>query len=403
MKKNLLILAVAGLALASCSNDETVAVNNNDAKAINFRPFVSGVTRAASNSFAVSNTNAQFKVTAFEHNTETTPYFAGVDFKGDGTSYWVSDNKYYWPETYNLDFYAYAPIDGAPVNAVNQVTPDNTYPYKKFTITPSTTIASQVDFIYANTNQWGKKYESGYHSGKAGVTMNFRHTGSKVNVMVKNSSSALKFEITGMKIVNVDGSAVFTYNTPDANNSGATDRNTDGAGHLQYVDWSDNNDSYTITYATPALTTNTIAASTTTAVYLGSNGTTSTSTADENISMILIPQRTTKATAYSATTANAAITTGSYIALKMVVKDISNHTIADCTADNKWAIWPVSFTWNPGYIYTYTIELSGGGYWESNVNGDNDTLDEVLDGTEIKFVTVTVDGWTDGGNTDVGM
>ena len=45
MKKKLLILAVAGLALASCSNDETVAVNESDA--ISFRPLINNATRHA--------------------------------------------------------------------------------------------------------------------------------------------------------------------------------------------------------------------------------------------------------------------------------------------------------------------------------------------------------------------
>ena len=48
MKNKLLILAVAGLALASCSNDETVASQvNSGASEISFRTNVNGVTRAA--------------------------------------------------------------------------------------------------------------------------------------------------------------------------------------------------------------------------------------------------------------------------------------------------------------------------------------------------------------------
>jgi len=47
MKKKLLILAVTGLALASCSNDQTVAVNQNDSNEISFRTLVDGTTRTA--------------------------------------------------------------------------------------------------------------------------------------------------------------------------------------------------------------------------------------------------------------------------------------------------------------------------------------------------------------------
>jgi hypothetical protein len=81
----------------------------------------------------------------------------------------------------------------------------------------------------------------------------------------------------------------------------------------------------------------------------------------------------------------------------MVIKDnVNDIVIADATTNvdtkNKWAMWPVKFTWQPGKKYTYTIDLAGGGYWELNDDADI-ALDPVLDGAEIKFVTVTVDAW----------
>ena len=45
MKKILLMMAVAALVLASCSSDETIAVNESDA--ISFRSLTNNVTRAA--------------------------------------------------------------------------------------------------------------------------------------------------------------------------------------------------------------------------------------------------------------------------------------------------------------------------------------------------------------------
>jgi hypothetical protein len=59
-----------------------------------------------------------------------------------------------------------------------------------------------------------------------------------------------------------------------------------------------------------------------------------------------------------------------------------------------WAIWPVAFTWVPGKKYTYIVDLAGGGYSETNTDTDED-LDPILGGAEIKFVTVTVDNWTE--------
>lgn len=57
------------------------------------------------------------------------------------------------------------------------------------------------------------------------------------------------------------------------------------------------------------------------------------------------------------------------------------------------AIWPLTaITWTPGYMYTYTVDLAGGGYYETN-RDENVDLDPVLKGSEIMFATVTVDGW----------
>jgi hypothetical protein len=81
----------------------------------------------------------------------------------------------------------------------------------------------------------------------------------------------------------------------------------------------------------------------------------------------------------------------------MVIKNnVNSGVVATATADNQWAIWPVAFNWLPGKCYTYTIDLAGGGYWESNIDGsetDDTNLDPILGGAAIIFTTVTVDNW----------
>ncbi len=58
------------------------------------------------------------------------------------------------------------------------------------------------------------------------------------------------------------------------------------------------------------------------------------------------------------------------------------------------AIWPIGgYNWEPGKVYTYTIDLAGCGYYETNQDTDAD-LDPILENAEIKFVSVTVDDWT---------
>ena len=353
MKKRLFFLPMVAIMMAACSS----------------RPIVKGVTRAADADLSSDATS--FNVEAFNTGTTSSPYFSNVTFtKTSGT--FTSATKYYWP-TNNLDFYAYSPTTSGQFVKTD---------YKTFTITPSATVSEQVDFIYANTNNKGK--------GSTGevTTLNFRHAGAKIAVKVKNSAPNLKFEISGWKLGYLDNTATFTYG--DAN----TDTQ-DGA-QLAFSDWSENStQSADNTYST-TFTANAIAASQPTAYFLGNTGTPSTSATDESLNMILIPQTLTAATAYASTTAGAK-PNGSYIALKMVIKNNTDagETVADATADGKWAIWPIGgYNWEPGKKYTYTIDLAGGGYYETNQDTDAD-LDPILEGAEIKFATVTVDGWTD--------
>ena len=201
-------------------------------------------------------------------------------------------------------------------------------------------------------------------------------------------SQPSKFEISGWKLGFLDNTATFTYK--DAN----TDTQ-DGA-QLAFLDWSENStQSADNTYST-TFTANPIIASQSTAKFLASAGTPSESI-DEDLNMILIPQTLTAATAY-ASAATDAKPNGSYIALKMVIKNntTAGETVADATTDGKWAMWPIGgYNWEPGKKYTYTIDLAGGGYYETNQEGTDGNLDAILEGAEIKFASVSVDGWSD--------
>ena len=416
-KNNLLILAVAALGFAACANDETTAVNEKlaESNAISFRAFNSGMMRAADQNLAALQASGKgFFVTAI-HSVGPTTYFDNVQFKWDsGTSTFVSDKKYYWPSEGTLDFFAYAPATDA-----SQLTRTGT-DYKAFTVTPSTTtIANQVDLIYANTDGKAKtgtytKADATKHYGADGVPINFRHTGCKIVIKVKNDANTnLKYEITGVKIVNVDGSATFTYNDTQDSGDNNTDKVNDNSKQLLIGDWSNNEDVQNVTYKSPDFTANTFTAQQSTGQFLNSSGTMGTE--DENLHMILIPQSTAAVgNAYSAATEGAPYT-GSYIALKMkiyniggtnedpvytVIADASGTTTYSAATVDKWAMWPVQFTWNPGYKYTYTIDVANGGYWERN-NDSTDDLDPIFEGAVIKFVDVTVDAWRDGGETAV--
>ena len=357
MKKRLFFLPMVAIMMAACSSNETIEVNENKGDLISFRPIVKGVTRAAD----VNTDNLASFVVNAKKSGEETSYFDNGVFNKSG-SVFVSESKYYWPASGSLDFYAYSPSGNAQVNYSG---------YKTFTVTPSTTIADQVDFVFAATKDKSKE-----DCGASGVTLNFRHTGAKIACNVKNSSTTLKFDVYGWKVGYICPAATFTFT--DAN----TDGNNDGSGTtLTLGQW----DSRT------AASIDTEYESTFSVNQIGQSGATSL-----DGEMILIPQAITAASGYASASAGANLN-GTYIAVKLKIRnnDSAGTIIADDGADGAfWAIWPIGgYNWEPGKKYTYTIDLAGGGYYETNQDADAD-LDPILEGAEIKFVSVSVDGWT---------
>ena len=367
MKKNLFILAVAGLALASCSSDETIATSQNSNE-ISFRPLMTGVTRAADIDAGGGTYGLQtigFHVTAL-HNASAsqeggTEYFGGttpVHYTYEN-GYYTSATKYYWPSSGYLNFYAFAPVTGADVARTA---------YNTFTVTPNSSAASQQDFVYAVA------YDQTKGANVAGVNLTFHHAESKISIQAKNSSS-MTFTLGTVTLCQVSTSGTFTYTNAATNIL---------AGKLTAC-WSAQTGSSAYAH-TPGTTS-----------FASGAGASSIAT-----DMILIPQTIAPVTAYSSAVASVApATTGSFIKVQLRAQQAGQYVLG---GESTWAeaIWPLpSGSWNPGYHYTYTIDLAGGGYSATNLDSDTD-LDPLLDGAEIRFATVTVDAWGEGGNTIVG-
>lgn len=398
MKKNLFFLAAVALTFAACSNDEVVEVNQGEA--ISFRPLTTNLTRAADASFA---TSTSFKVTAFEAGSTSNAYFTNEVFTATTGTTFTSTDKHYWPNTYNLDFFAWQPSSLS-------ATTDN---YTGFVITPSTTVSEQIDFVYAVTRGWGRC--TGYtHDGAAGVTINFRHAESKVLVQLKNTNDNLIITVGNVTIGNLRGTETFTWNgvtdgsTPTAAATATTDgKYTLGGGTLSYLNgtWtasSAQTAAYTVGMGTDNITDDKSATSARN-IFNGSQTTARNLTSSApSCEMILIPQALNAQTTYNASTENAGFD-GAYINVQLKIQNKANNAYI-VGASDQWvtALWPLtSLTWLPGHKYTYTVDLAGGGYYTKNNNDGDNTLDPILEGAEIKFVTVSVDDWGDGGATGV--
>ena len=363
--KLLMLTAVAGMGmLAACSADETV--EDNPGLEISFAPGINKGTRAAD----VTVDSLQkygFNVTSIKNNGVV--YFKDVDFEFNGSAY-GSAIKYYWPATDALDFYAYSTTSAASsqVQKIDHLT---------FGVKPSTDWEKQVDLVFAATQDKVKA------DGENGIVLNFRHTGAKIRVKVKNSSSTLKFDVEGWKVGFLSESAKFTFPSTE---------NTDGKGAatLSKDYWSDHTTRSIGTEYKSEFATKNIAAGASTVEDLPGQ-------------MIMLPQETPTMTAYTSA-ADGANVNNPYIALKMVIRNNDSDGTIIASADGGgaiWATWPLpTAEWLPGKVYTYIVDLSGGGYYPGNKPGTDPNLDPLL--TEIKFVSVTVDDWVEDGPYNVG-
>ena len=349
MKKKLLILAVAAVALASCSNDETVAVNQSDA--ISFRPLVNNATRAAD--ITSASDLESFNVYAFETSTTSTAYIDDVTFTDAGSGTYTSEAKYYWP-SYNLDFYAWSANSEAGDRTADVTSTD----YNSYTVAVQDDADIQADFIYATKTNVAKT------DAVTGLT--FQHKESRIVLKVKNTAANIRYDVVGWRI----GFAAPSGSTDDG---GAT--------------WTPASKAATNVFS--ASETKTVAANASAAAFTKAQ--------------IMIPQSITPATAYTGTTVGDPVN-GSYIAVKYKAQNTTtNEWVVGSASDNSeiYGIWPIpAITWEPGKQYTYVIDLAQGGYFDDNENTDTD-LDPIM-GSPIQFATVTVSDW-DTSTADIDM
>ena len=378
MKKNYWIFAAAAVALAACSNDDTIAQYEGDA--IEFNPVVEGVTRASGIKASDLTT---FYVTG--NKAEGGLYFATdpVAFTKNGSTY-TSATKYYWPSTGKLDFIAFAPATGEG-STISRT--DSTH----FSVTPAATPANQQDFVYAVVRGQDKS------TGGNGVPINFRHAESDIVIQLKNTSADKKFTVSNVSLNFIKPTGAFapvyrsaseigfcTNGTNVTNDTKASDANYYITGDAWTA--SGKETSYSQTATTTAY-----AAETSTAVALDDD-------------MILIPQLLTVASQYSAAEATSGFN-GANITVQLKIQDAQDHYLigtAGSTAESYvTAMWPLAAaTWLPGHRYTYTLDLAGGGYYPINQDNNVD-LDPILENAEIFFLTPTVDEWIDAPGIDV--
>lgn len=382
MKKNYWILAAAAVALAACSNDDTIAVNQGieEANTINFSTIVEGQTRAA----GITTANLEsFYVTA---NRGEDIYFGAtpVEFVKDGsTTSYRSATKYYWPSEGKLDFYAFAPATSATFTRTDST---------EFSITPAATPADQVDFVYGVVRQQDKT------SGGNGVALNFRHAMSDVIIQLKNTSTDKSVTVADVAIGYILPTGAFApaFKTAAGSEVGFC---TNGTGISNVTAASE-----TGYYIAPGAWTASGDRTSYTQAATTTSYTSNTAVTPLPADMILVPQTLVNPGAYSAATAGSGFN-GACITVQVKIQDKQGHYLAGTANNFVTAMWPIAATqWLPGHKYTYTLDLAGGGYFPTNQENTDENLDPILENAEIFFLTPTVDEWiaADGINVPAG-
>lgn len=360
MRKTLLFVTAAALvtALASCSQDETTAINQGDG--ISFRASLGKATRATETTL---NSMGSFNVTAVKANKNI--YFQDVLVQGSGSA-WATKYPCYWlGENDEIEFLAYSPVelkdkiaitDGDATRTINDFTPNNS-------------IADQKDVVISYNTGSKAANES------SGVAMNFKHILSQIEVKAQCANPNMDIRVIGVKIGHIPSTAAFTFPNvaTTSNYSLAANCWTSPATNVTYKESVAETEAITLNDSPQSI------------MFDAGNA-------------MLIPQQLVK---WGGNGADKDYTDGgAYLSVlcRISVKGGSDLTqLYPSTAGAfGYSAVPIGTKWEPGKKYTYTLDFcgtnSGGGQVDPEDPDGGNPGDPILS-NPIKF-NVTVDDWT---------
>lgn len=343
----ILAVAVVATVFASCSNEEELAnVGKSESNAIRFAG-ISGLSDTRTTPIGTHNlTSTNFDVMAFM-SSDNALFMGGKHVSGVSsdhgvkivynTSAWDYDDKdkmAYWPTVGDVDFYAVSPAitDDLVLQGFvyDMTSAAKTISYS--TVDEYNSKGTNHDVMYAVTKGRNKK-----NNGTMPVQMNFKHILSQVVFKAKTTSSILEVDVENVKIHNFVHSGTFTL----------------PAGEPAMSDWKLSpaaKGAYTVKLnAANVKTKNAVV-----------------NLSDMNSPLMLIPQKLTKWSTYSAGTAvsipEADKAKECYLEISMKLKQNDSYLIGSA-AEYKTVYVPFDNAtgWEPGKRYIYTL-IFGGGY-----------------------------------------
>ena len=329
MKKSIFMVALAALAMTSCSQDEVLEVKKD---AMSFSAFTENASRATA---VQTGSLGDFIVYANENGTGT-PYIKGVTATKDnslpGEGNFRLAQTYYWPEN-SLDFYCIYPadVDG---------------------LTPTSNVPSVVDYACVND---GTDYHAedllysvslDTEKGANGIAqINFRHALAMIDFKaVSLVDYALDVTINSVTIKNISNTATYSLGDCEGTDSQVTTTTDVDANYRgKWSGWNAASESYLFNFAGVEMAFEEDA----------------TEDLEENLNTepyFIMPQELT------ADETKAQPEEGkSYFVINCEV------TKNDVVVNSGDVFIPVSGEWKEGYKYTYTFIFGKGAGYENDL------------------------------------
>ena len=348
------ILAVAAVAtvFASCSNEEELAnVGKSESNAIRFAG-ISGLSDTRTTPINTTNlTTTNFDVMAFmsadnalfmggKHELGHSDQGVKIVYNTSAWDYADPDQMAYWPTAGDVDFYAVSPA----------ITDDLVHQCFKYDMTSTlkTITYATVDEYNTTSRETKTNHDVMYavakglnktNNGTTAVQMNFKHILSQVVFKAKTTSSILEVDVKSVKIHNFVHSGTFTLPADEPAMS----------------NWSTSPDE-AVSIATVKLN----------AANVKTNKTVAVDLSDMASPLMMIPQKLTKWSTYSAGAAVSKLEADNkkecYLEISMKLKQNDSYLIGSAAAyTTVYVPFDNATGWEPGKRYIYTL-IFGGGY-----------------------------------------
>ncbi|MBQ7852128.1 MAG: fimbrillin family protein, partial [Muribaculaceae bacterium] len=371
MKKSMFLVAIAATALASCTSDDLVQVNNGNE--IKFAIAADNDSRAAT-VFCNNNLMPGFQVYAGYQNEGAWSTFIEEDLitvLSDGKC--TQSETRYWPEKGTLDFYGLVNLngDGYTLESASNLDDQITWGVETPVVndfTPNTDVTKQTDLLYA--------VATGKTSSSAPVMMNFRHALSQIEFRAKNDNPALQVFVSAVRIGQTYAKGSYTLpklSTEDNLVDHTVDKDDDYAAAHENANrgtWAVNTNEKADYYV--PFNEVSVAYGTTQDLTISTDG-----AQTNNNSLLLIPamEAGSATTAWDPASDNNTAYNGTYIAVYCKILNVAGDSY-DAATDvavlhEGWAVIPASFKWKQGKKYIYTINFTkggNGGYEETPVD-----------------------------------